>query len=96
MALGDVMLPPVLKATFSNPVFPLGFYEIRSQGGLWPCLVQGTTARTVLTTSKTAARNTCQKTLVNYCIEDRKKKGCWEDYLICEFINFTQVNIFFA
>lgn len=37
----------------------------------------------------------CQKTLVNDCIKDRKKKGCWNDYLICEFINFTQVIFFF-
>lgn len=35
------MLPPLLKATFSNPGFPPGFYEISAQGGLWPCLVLG-------------------------------------------------------
>lgn len=37
-----------------------------------------------------------QKTLVNDCIKDRKRKGCREDYLICEFANFTCINIFFT
>lgn len=55
------MLPPLLKATFSNPGFPPGFYKISAQGDLWPCLVQGTTARTVPTTSITAVPNACQK-----------------------------------
>lgn len=88
------MLPPLLKATFSNPGFPPGFYEIGAQGGLRPCLVQGTTAGALLTTSTTIS-NACQKKpLVNDCIKDRKEKGCWEDYLISEFVYFTQENIF--
>lgn len=91
------MLPTLLKATFSNPGFPPGFYEIGAQGGLRPCLVQGTTAGALLTTSTTAVSNACQKKpLVNDYIKDRKEKDCWEDYLISEFVYFTQENIFFA
>lgn len=37
-----------------------------------------------------------QKTLVNDCIKDRKRKGFKEDYLVCEFANFTCISIFFT
>lgn len=75
-------------------------YEINTQGGLWPCTVQDTAARGVLTTSTTAAPRSCRKQLLwMIALKTGGKKAAGKvisslNTCILLYLNFTHGNSF--